>query len=83
MDSSIEEIVFGGGCFWCLEAVFQRLNGVDKVSSGYTGGSIKNPTYKEVCSGLTGHAEVIKIEYNSDIISFKDLLLVFFHIHKK
>jgi peptide-methionine (S)-S-oxide reductase len=73
--------VFGGGCFWCIEAIFQRLKGVNHVSSGYTGGKSKNPSYKEVCSGLSGHAEVIKIEYDSDIISYKELLLVFFNLH--
>mgnify|MGYP003888888873 CR=1 FL=1 len=77
----METAIFGGGCFWCLEAVFQRLNGVAKVSSGYTGGNTKNPTYKDVCSGLTGHTEVIKIQYDPELISFKELLLVFFHIH--
>lgn len=72
---------FGGGCFWCTEAVFQRLSGVSKVVSGYTAGNIKNPTYKEVSSGLTGHNEVIEITYDDEIVSFKDLLHVFFYTH--
>ncbi len=60
----IEIAVFGGGCFWCTEAIFQDINGVITVESGYSGGQIKNPTYKEVCSGRTGHAEVVRITYN-------------------
>lgn len=72
---------FGGGCFWCTEAVFLKLKGVNKVVSGYAGGSVKNPTYEQVCTGLTGHAEVIRIEYNPDEITFEQLLDVFFHTH--
>ncbi|MDA1232889.1 MAG: peptide-methionine (S)-S-oxide reductase MsrA [Planctomycetota bacterium] len=72
---------FGGGCFWCTEAVFLKLKGVEKVVSGYAGGSVKNPTYEQVCTGLTGHAEVIRIEYNQDEIKFEQLLDVFFHTH--
>ncbi len=72
---------FGGGCFWCLEAVFQRLNGVNSIVSGYAGGSIDQPTYKEICSGLTGHAEIISIEYDEEVISYKDLLYIFFSFH--
>lgn len=71
----------GGGCFWCLEAVFQQLKGVDTVISGYAGGHVPNPTYEQVCSGKTGHAEVIQIHYNQNIITFDELLDVFFHIH--
>ena len=74
-------MVFGGGCFWCAEAVFQRLKGVIAVMPGYAGGHKENPTYEEVCSGSTGHAEVVKIEYNPAIISYEDLLTVFFAIH--
>ena len=74
-------IVVGGGCFWCTEAVFKMLKGVISVAPGYAGGSKPNPTYKEVCSGNTGHAEVIKIEYEPDKISFQDLLTVFFATH--
>lgn len=72
---------FGGGCFWCTEAVFQRLEGVIQVVSGYSGGKIKNPTYREICSGLTGHAEVIQITYDPTKIRFETLLLVFFKTH--
>lgn len=72
---------FGNGCFWCTEAIFQRLNGVEKVVSGYSGGNVKNPTYKEVCSGLTGHAEVIQITYDPKKISFDELLEVFWKTH--
>ncbi len=72
---------FGAGCFWCVEACFSELKGVYKVESGYMGGKIKNPTYKEVCSGLTGHAEVAQISYNPDEISFEELLEVFWFVH--
>ena len=72
---------FGGGCFWCTEAVFLKLKGVEKVVSGYAGGKVKNPTYEQVCAGLTGHAEVIRIEYNPEEIKFEQLLDVFFHTH--
>ncbi|PWE00668.1 peptide-methionine (S)-S-oxide reductase MsrA [Marinilabilia rubra] len=72
---------FGGGCFWCIEAVFDELQGVTKVESGYSGGKISNPTYREVCSGLTGHAEVVKVYFDSEVISYKELLAVFFSIH--
>jgi peptide-methionine (S)-S-oxide reductase len=73
--------VFGGGCFWCTEAVFDELRGVKSVVSGYAGGSTKNPTYEEVCGGRTGHAEVIKIDFDPAEIAFKDLLTVFFATH--
>jgi peptide methionine sulfoxide reductase msrA/msrB len=73
--------IFGGGCFWCVEAQYQLLKGVNKVESGYAGGSVKNPTYKEVCSGITGHAEVIKITYNPKIISYDELLEAFWLAH--
>jgi len=76
-----ESATFGAGCFWCIEAVFQQLNGVDTVISGYAGGKIANPTYREVCSGLTGHAEVARITYDPAIISFKELLEVFWQTH--
>ncbi|MCR4276679.1 MAG: peptide-methionine (S)-S-oxide reductase MsrA [Candidatus Roizmanbacteria bacterium] len=76
-----ETVVFGGGCFWCTEAVFQKLKGVKSVISGYAGGNIDNPNYYEVSEGKTQHAEVIKIEYDQQIISFKDLLSVFFAVH--
>ncbi|HUF42337.1 MAG TPA: peptide-methionine (S)-S-oxide reductase MsrA [Verrucomicrobiae bacterium] len=73
--------VFGGGCFWCTEAVFDELRGVRSVVSGYTGGATKNPTYEQICSGGTGHAEAIKIEFDPSAISFRDLLTVFFATH--
>jgi len=73
--------VFGGGCFWCTEAVFDELHGVRSVVSGYAGGSTKNPTYEQVCSGSTGHAEVIKIDFDPAEISFRDLMTVFFATH--
>lgn len=72
---------FGGGCFWCIEAVVQQLKGVEKVVSGYTGGSIKNPTYKDICSGMTGHAEVVQITFNPDEISYEDLINIFMTSH--
>jgi peptide-methionine (S)-S-oxide reductase len=72
---------FGNGCFWCTEAIFQRLKGVSKVVSGYTGGKVKNPTYKEVCTGLTGHAEAIQITYDPKVISYPELLEVFWQTH--
>ncbi len=80
-EDNIEIAVLAGGCFWCTEAVFQRLIGVEKVISGYTGGTIKNPAYREITTGRTGHAEAIKIEYNPDSISYKELLEVFFATH--
>ena len=70
-----------GGCFWCLEAVFDNLQGVTDVVSGYAGGTTINPTYKQVCTGTTGHAEVVQIHFDPDVITFKDLLEVFFSIH--
>ncbi len=72
---------FGGGCFWCTEAVFLNVRGVKKVVSGYTGGAKPNPTYKDVCTGLTGHAEVIQIEFDPAQVKFEQLLDVFFHTH--
>jgi peptide-methionine (S)-S-oxide reductase len=78
---ALKSITFGGGCFWCTEAVFQNLNGVRKVVSGYMGGSTENPTYMEICNGDTGHAEVIQVEYDDEEISLQDLLLVFFKTH--
>jgi peptide-methionine (S)-S-oxide reductase len=79
--STIETATLANGCFWCTEAIFQRLKGVKKVSSGYTGGSVKNPTYKEVVTGKTGHAEAIQIEFDNTVLSFIDLLDVFFSTH--
>lgn len=76
-----EITTLGGGCFWCLEAVFVELKGVDKVVSGYAGGAVANPSYERVCSGTTGHAEVVQVSFDPDVISFKDLLDVYFTIH--
>lgn len=78
---NLKKAYFGGGCFWCTETYFQRLKGVHTVKSGYAGGKIKDPTYKEICTGLTGHAELIEVGYDADIITYKDLLDVFFNTH--
>ncbi|MDD2278091.1 MAG: peptide-methionine (S)-S-oxide reductase MsrA [Bacteroidales bacterium] len=78
---SLEVATLGAGCFWCVEAVFSRLKGVQKVESGYSGGKISNPTYREVCSGLTDHAEVIQIIFDPNIISYAKVLEVFFKTH--
>ena len=77
----MKRAVFAGGCFWCTEAVFKRLNGVHEVKSGYTGGFIKNPAYREVCQGRTGHAEGIRLDYDESLISYIELLEVFFATH--
>lgn len=77
----METATFAGGCFWCLEAVFTRLKGVERVQSGYTDGHIKNPCYREVCSGKTGHAEAVQMSFNPDQVSFDQLLAVFFSTH--
>ena len=76
-----EEITLGGGCFWCLDAVYREIRGVEKVLSGYSGGSVANPTYEEVCTGSTGHAEVVQITFNPRIITAEKLLQIFFVIH--
>jgi peptide-methionine (S)-S-oxide reductase len=76
-----ELTTLAGGCFWCLEAVFQRLRGVTKVVSGYAGGTVPNPSYEAVCTGATGHAEVTQITFDPAVISFRDLLDIFFTIH--
>lgn len=76
-----ELATLAGGCFWCLEAVFRQLRGITKVVSGYSGGSVPNPSYQAVCTGATGHAEVTQITFDPDVISFRDLLDVFFTIH--
>jgi len=81
MDKKAEVIFLGGGCFWCLEAVFKSLDGVINVTSGYMGGSIANPSYSDVCSGTTGHAEVIKVEFKEEIFNLKALLTFFLQIH--
>jgi peptide-methionine (S)-S-oxide reductase len=72
---------FGGGCFWCIEAAFEELAGVDSVTSGYAGGDVEDPTYEQVCSGTTGHAEVVQVEYDPAAIGYDDLLEVFFTVH--
>ncbi|MFL9843946.1 peptide-methionine (S)-S-oxide reductase MsrA [Flavobacterium sp. ST-119] len=81
VESNESKATFGGGCFWCTEAVFTLLKGVTKVQSGYSGGKIANPTYREVCSGMTGHAEVIEVSYNADEISYADLLRIHLSTH--
>src|SRR6185312_9223722 len=77
----METATFGGGCFWCTEAVFERLPGVKSVVSGYSGGRVANPTYEMVSTGLTGHAEVIQIEYDANVVSFDRLVELFWHAH--
>jgi peptide-methionine (S)-S-oxide reductase len=77
----IQEAIFAGGCFWCVEAVFAQLKGVNKVESGYIGGHVVDPSYKEVCSGTTGHAEAIKVSYDADQIGYGDLLDIHFATH--
>ncbi|HZQ62657.1 MAG TPA: peptide-methionine (S)-S-oxide reductase MsrA [Casimicrobiaceae bacterium] len=79
--SSCETAVLGGGCFWCLEAVFDDLAGVVSVESGYAGGQRPDPTYEDVCSGRTGHAEVVRVTFDPAVVSYRDLLRVFFSIH--
>ncbi len=80
-ESSIETAVFGGGCFWCLEAVFSEIAGVSEVTCGYAGGTVPNPTYELVCSGTTGHAEVVRISFDRAALSYRNLLHLFFSIH--
>ena len=79
--NNLKKAYFAGGCFWCTEAVFLRLKGVKKAIPGYCGGDYENPTYEQVCSGITGHAETVFIEYDSGLISYKKLLNVFFRTH--
>lgn len=81
MTQETQIAVFGGGCFWCTEAVFNELGGVVSVMPGYAGGTLKNPTYEQVCTGRTGYAEVIRIEFDPERISFRDLMTVFFATH--
>ncbi len=76
-----ETATLAGGCFWCLEAVYELIRGVEKVESGYTGGEVPNPTYEQVCSGTTGHAEAVQITFDPTVVSYRDLLEVFFTIH--
>lgn len=81
MKDNLAIATFGNGCFWCTEAIFQQLKGVETVLPGYTGGTVKNPSYKEVCTGTTGHAEAIQITYDPSVISYRELLDVFFYTH--
>ncbi|MEM6281397.1 MAG: peptide-methionine (S)-S-oxide reductase MsrA [Chloroflexota bacterium] len=78
---SKEVTTLGGGCFWCLEAVYDEMKGVESVESGYMGGHVENPTYRAVCTGTTGHNEVVQITFDTDVVSFDDILNVFFTIH--
>ena len=79
--SALDTATFGTGCFWCTEAIFQQLKGVEKVTSGYSGGTVPNPTYEQVCSKTTGHAECLNIIYNPAVITFDELLEIFWQIH--
>lgn len=79
--NNLEKATLAGGCFWCIETIFNDLKGVEKVESGYSGGQTKNPTYEQVCSGTTGHAEVVQITFDPAVISYAKLLEIFFHIH--
>lgn len=81
MNEKLATATFGNGCFWCTEAIFQQLKGVSSVLPGYTGGSVKNPSYREVCNGTTGHAEAIQIKYDPAVISYRELLDIFFYTH--
>ena len=85
MDSTqnmnLETATFGGGCFWCTEAIYERVKGVHSVVSGYSGGTVKNPTYEQVCTGTTGHAEVIQITYDPKVVPYDELLKIFFKTH--
>jgi peptide-methionine (S)-S-oxide reductase len=81
MNTNLQTATLAGGCFWCLEAVFDELKGVQSVESGYAGGHVENPSYKEVCTGRTGHAEVVRVTFDEDVVSYRDLLNVFFGIH--
>lgn len=81
MTNSLETATFGGGCFWCVEAAFKELDGVSTVTSGYAGGDTADPTYREVCSGRSGHAEVVQVEYDPAEIGYRELLEVFFAVH--
>lgn len=80
-NNKLELATFGAGCFWCVEAIFQRIEGVEKVVSGYSGGHVKNPSYKEVCQGTTGHAEVCQLSFDPDVVSYEELLEVFWQTH--
>lgn len=77
----MKSIVLGGGCFWCLDAIYKNVQGVTKITSGYTGGQVENPTYNQVCSGSTGHAEVVKLDYEDEQIDLENILRIFFETH--
>ena len=79
--SRTEVATLGGGCFWCLEAVYEELRGVEKVESGYSGGPVPNPTYRQVCTGTTGHAEVVQVTFDPEVVSYSEILEVFLTIH--
>jgi peptide-methionine (S)-S-oxide reductase len=81
MLANLEKATFGGGCFWCVEGVFQRLQGVKAVESGYAGGKVENPTYEDICSGKTGHAEVVQVTYDPKETNYREILVVFFLTH--
>ncbi len=78
---NIKTCILAGGCFWCLEAAFQDINGIKNVEPGYSGGTVKNPSYEEVCADITGHAESVRITYDDDVISYSDILELFFEMH--
>lgn len=80
-ENNYEKVTLGGGCFWCIEAIYLDLIGVKKVVSGYSGGEVDDPTYKQICTGNTGHAEVIQVTYDPEIITYKELLEIFFTVH--
>ena len=81
MSNNVETATFGTGCFWCTEAIFQDLKGVHRVISGYSGGSVVNPSYRQICTGTTGHAEAVQITFDPEIITFEDLLYIFWRTH--
>lgn len=80
-EQTLQTATLGGGCFWCTEAVFQQIRGISSVESGYSGGQIHNPTYEQICTGTTGHAEVVRLQYDPALISYTDILEIFFTIH--
>ncbi len=80
-NNNFQLATIGGGCFWCLEAIFMEVRGIESVTSGYSGGTVKNPAYREVTTGRTGHAEVVQIKFDPEVIRFKDILEIFFHLH--
>lgn len=81
MTQNLEKATLGGGCFWCTEAVYLDVIGVEKVVSGYAGGSVPNPTYEQICTGLTGHAEIIDVYFDPDVISYENIVEIFWHVH--